>query len=97
MEQKYVIIDLRTMEPFLTMDDKVKIFDTLEEACTTCGMYELENAWVMQLIYNHIEPPYDNQSTSTMSSSDELDCPFDFTSRCTMGRCDCRPKSFLIL
>jgi uncharacterized protein YqgQ len=22
----------------------------------------------------------------------ELDCPFDFTSRCTMGRCDCKPK-----
>lgn len=23
---------------------------------------------------------------------EELDCPFDFTSRCTMGRCDCKPK-----
>jgi hypothetical protein len=22
----------------------------------------------------------------------DLDCPFDFTSRCTMGRCDCKPK-----
>ena len=22
----------------------------------------------------------------------ELDCPFDFTSRCTMDRCDCKPK-----
>ena len=22
----------------------------------------------------------------------ELNCPFDFTSRCTMGRCDCKPK-----
>lgn len=21
-----------------------------------------------------------------------LDCPYDFTSRCTMGRCDCKPK-----
>ena len=21
----------------------------------------------------------------------KLDCPFDFTSRCTMGRCDCKP------
>jgi hypothetical protein len=21
-----------------------------------------------------------------------LDCPFDFTSRCTMGSCDCKPK-----
>jgi len=23
----------------------------------------------------------------------QLDCPYDFTSRCTMGRCDCKPKS----
>lgn len=22
----------------------------------------------------------------------KLDCPFDFTSRCTIGRCDCKPK-----
>ena len=21
-----------------------------------------------------------------------LDCPYDFTSRCTMGECDCKPK-----
>jgi hypothetical protein len=24
-----------------------------------------------------------------------LDCPYDFTSRCTMGRCDCKPKQRL--
>lgn len=23
----------------------------------------------------------------------ELDCPYDFTSRCTMGRCNCKPKN----
>ena len=22
----------------------------------------------------------------------ELDCPYNFTSRCTIGRCDCKPK-----
>ena len=22
----------------------------------------------------------------------EIDCPFDFTSRCTWGRCDCKPN-----
>jgi hypothetical protein len=26
------------------------------------------------------------------SKQEELDCPFDFTSRCTMGRCDCKTK-----
>lgn len=25
----------------------------------------------------------------------ELDCPYEFTSRCTMGRCDCKPKKVL--
>jgi hypothetical protein len=23
---------------------------------------------------------------------EELDCPYDFRSRCTLGRCDCEPK-----
>ena len=23
---------------------------------------------------------------------ENLDCPFDFTSRCTLGRCDCKSK-----
>jgi hypothetical protein len=27
----------------------------MDDACTTCGMYEFENIWVMQLMYNHIE------------------------------------------
>ena len=26
----------------------------------------------------------------------QLDCPYDFTSRCTMGRCDCKPKKVTI-
>lgn len=34
---------------------KINYFDTLHEACVECGMYEFENAWVMKLIYNHIE------------------------------------------
>ena len=24
-------------------------------SCLTCGMYEFEDAWVMKLMYNHIE------------------------------------------
>ena len=27
-----------------------------------------------------------------MKNKETLDCPFDFTSRCTMGSCDCKPK-----
>jgi len=26
-------------------------------------------------------------------TKEELDCPYDFTSRCTMGRCDCEIKA----
>ena len=36
-------------------DGKINYYDTQEDACLTCGMYEFENAWVMKLIYNHIE------------------------------------------
>ena len=28
----------------------------------------------------------------SLPKQEELDCPFDFTSRCTMGRCDCKTK-----
>jgi hypothetical protein len=41
---------------------------------------------------------YDNYTIILPSSKpqeepkQELDCPYDFTSRCTMGRCDCKPK-----
>lgn len=27
-----------------------------------------------------------------MEKNNELDCPYNFTSRCTMGRCNCKPK-----
>ena len=26
------------------------------------------------------------------TQEENLDCPFDFTSRCTLGRCDCKSK-----
>lgn len=55
MKGQYVIIDLRNMEFFKDKDKKILYFDSLETACETCGMYEFENAWVMELIYNHIE------------------------------------------
>lgn len=30
-------------------------YDTVNEALAVCGMYEFENAWVLELIQNHIE------------------------------------------
>jgi hypothetical protein len=55
MKGKYVIIDLRNMDFMKDKDGIIKYYDTREEAAKTCGMYEFENAWVMELIYNHIE------------------------------------------
>ena len=55
MEGKYVIIDLRTMDFMKDQDGIIKYYDTEEFARLVCGMQELENAWVMKLVYNHIE------------------------------------------
>lgn len=52
---QFVIIDIRTMDFMKDSEGKILFYDTEEEACTVCGMYEFENAWVMKLIYNHIE------------------------------------------
>jgi len=53
---KYVIIDLRNMDFMKDKEGVIKYYDTRQEAAETCGMYEFEDAWVMKLIYNHIEP-----------------------------------------
>ena len=55
IQAQYVIIDLRDMGFFKDKYGKIIYFDTEEDACSTCGMYEFENVWVMKLIYNHIE------------------------------------------
>ena len=55
MKGQYVIIDLRNMDFMKNEEGKINYYDTEEEACDVCGMYEFENAWVMKLIYNHIE------------------------------------------
>ena len=33
------------------------------------------------------------RSEQLVCDLNKLDCPYDFTSRCTMGRCDCKPKA----
>ena len=55
MEGKYVIIDLRNMDYMKDKDDNIMFYDTEEKASLVCGINELENAWVMKLVYNHIE------------------------------------------
>lgn len=55
MEDKYVIINIRNMDFMKDDEGKIIFYDTEEEACSTCGIYEFENAWVCKLVYNHIE------------------------------------------
>ena len=55
MQGQYVIIALTNMDFMKNKEGKIKYYDTEDEACIICGMYEFENAWVMKLIYNHIE------------------------------------------
>lgn len=55
MKNQYVIIDLRNMDFMKNEDGNIIYYNTEEEACDVCGMYEFENMWVMKLIYNHIE------------------------------------------
>ena len=53
---KFVIIDLRTMDYMKDEQKRIVYYDTFEEAELICCMYEFENAWIMQLMYNHREP-----------------------------------------
>jgi len=55
MENKYVIIDLRNMDYMKDEEGNIIYYDTEDDACCTCGMYEFEDAWVCKLIYNHKE------------------------------------------
>lgn len=54
-KNKYIIIDLRNMDYMKDSSDNIIYYDTKEEAFNVCGMYEFEDAWVCQLIYNHKE------------------------------------------
>ena len=55
MKGKYVIIDLRNMDFMKDKDGDIMYYNTEEEACNVCGINEFVNAWVMKLVYNHIE------------------------------------------
>lgn len=55
MKGQYVIINLRDMDFMKDLEGKINFYDTEEEARTICGMYEFENVWIMQLVYNHID------------------------------------------
>jgi hypothetical protein len=54
---KFVIVDNLNFTDFMKDENgNINVYDTLEEACSTCGMYEFEDAIVLKIEYNHIEP-----------------------------------------
>jgi len=53
---KFVIVkDLDFSDIMTDVNGKIKIYDNLEEACETCGIYEFEDALVLQVVFNHVE------------------------------------------
>jgi hypothetical protein len=56
MKGKFIIINLTTLEVFKEINGLIKYFDTEQEAGETCGFEELENCWVVELKYFHVEP-----------------------------------------
>lgn len=58
MKGKFVIIDLQNMDFMKNEEGKINYYDSMDEACIICGMYEFENVWIMQLMYNHKESEF---------------------------------------
>ncbi len=55
MKDKFVIIDIVNMDYMKNENNEINYYDSEEEACLVCGMYEFENVWVCKLVFNHIE------------------------------------------
>ena len=53
---KYAILKDLSCQDFMKDENgKMCIYDTLEDACTICGMYEFKDAIVIKIEYNHVE------------------------------------------
>ena len=76
------------------MEVEKQIREIIEFYCG--GTYENRNTATKEIL--QICQNLQLQQTGVIKSvcSSELDCPFDFTSRCTMGRCDCKPKQTVL-
>ena len=53
--KQYIIVDIINKKFFLDAYGNVKVFEEYDEALIHCGIYELENAWICELIHNYIE------------------------------------------
>ena len=51
----HIIVDIINKDFFKDVNGNFKIFTNYDDALLHCGIHELENAWVCQLIHNHRE------------------------------------------
>lgn len=53
---KYIIVkDLDFNDYMKDLSGELRLYDTLDEACETCGMYEFKDVLVMKVEFNHVE------------------------------------------
>lgn len=53
--KQYIIVDIINKEFFKDENWNTKVFESLEDAQLYCSIYELDNAWICELIYNYKE------------------------------------------
>jgi hypothetical protein len=59
---KYIIIKDLDFSDFMKDEKgKIKTYNSFDEACETCGMYEFPDVLVCKIEFNHIEPEYNGR------------------------------------
>lgn len=77
MKGQFVIIDLRNMDFMKDEEGKINCYDTMDEALDICAIYEFEDAWVMQLMYNHKEAPVVERSKQLCACAKPSESAYD--------------------
>lgn len=74
---KFIIVNDLSFTDFMKDENcDISLYDTEEEACNTCGMYEFENVLVLEIKHNHVEDdvkPYSNKNKPIHSDNDLIE------------------------
>jgi len=55
MGKQYIIVDIKEQVFFKDQAGNVMKFNSIDDAKLHCGIYELENAWICEMLYNYID------------------------------------------
>jgi hypothetical protein len=59
---KFIIVkDLQFSDFMKDEKGEIEVYDTLEQAAVTCGMYEFPDVLIMQVVFNHVEDIEDEE------------------------------------